>query len=170
MKRDLYAGVDPGKTGAVGFVDVNGAFVAVHDCPDTEDGCSDLMREYGDRVIMATFEKPTAWAGVSQRQGIASTMKFGMGYGIWKGIFACFRIPREEITAAKWQKIKSPMPKPKDTKERKQQSRDKARQLFPDAPITLKKHEGRAEALLIAEFGRREHLGLGTSGGKRRRR
>ena len=122
--------------------------MAVHDCPDTEDGCSDLMREYEDRIIMATFEKPTAWAGVSQRQGIASTMKFGIGYGIWK----------------------SPMPKVEKTAERKKQSRDKARQLFPDAPITLKKHEGRAEALLIAEFGRREHLGLGTSGGKRRRR
>ena len=49
-------------------------------------------------------------------------------------------------------------------------TRIKARQLFPDAPITLKKHDGRAEALLIAEFGRREHLGLETSGGKRRRR
>jgi hypothetical protein len=86
-------------------------------------------------------------------------MKFGKNKGVWRGVLAAFGIPRQYVTSVEWQKIKGPRPKHTSRKEKKEQSIRVARELWPEVPITLKKHADRAEALLIAEYGRRKFLG-----------
>ena len=152
--KDLYAGLDPGKSGAFGLVDLEGKFVAVYDNPETDDEVADLVAKYEERIVMVTIEKAQAFP----KQGVASSFNYGIAYGVWRGAFALAMIPRQDVHANKWQAIKQPAPKPKDLNEKKKQSRERARQLWPEAPINKKKHDGRAEALLITEWGRRELL------------
>ena len=84
------------------------------------------------------------------KQGVASSFKFGMGFGIWLGILAALRLPHELVTPQAWKKLMlAGMPKEKDA------SRQRAMQLFPDVDLSLKRHHGRADALLIAEWLRR---------------
>ena len=74
----------------------------------------------------------------------------GQGLGIWKGIFAALGIPCDMVTPQRWKKLlMDGMGKKKDA------SRLRASQLFPDVGFPRKKDHGRAEALLIAEYLRR---------------
>jgi hypothetical protein len=162
--KQYFVGIDPGKNGAVGVVDKDGRFVAVHDCPDTDDGFVTIINEYrkpptGDNIIfirMCTLEKIQAMP----KQGVTSCVNFGKNKGVWRGILAALAIPRQFVTSREWQKVKGPMPKAKSKKDKKQQSRQVAKELWPECPVTLVKHSDRAEALLIAEYGRRKFLGL----------
>jgi crossover junction endodeoxyribonuclease RuvC len=77
---------------------------------------------------------------------------FGKNYGTWLGIMAALKIPHQQVSPATWKKsILSDMGKEKDA------SRVKAMQLFPNSQrdLYLKKHHGRADALLMAEWARR---------------
>ncbi|MGL4498487.1 MAG: hypothetical protein ACRCU2_05435 [Planktothrix sp.] len=86
-------------------------------------------------------------------QGVTSMFSFGMGYGIWLGIIAALSIPVEFVTPQTWKKHYS-------LGSDKESSRVTALQLFPSQSenLKLKKHHGRAEALLLAEFLRRKLL------------
>ena len=68
---------------------------------------------------------------------------------------ACQRInaPLLLITAAVWKRAMG-------LSQDKAASLDKARLLFPDASLDRKKDHNRAEALLIAEYGRRHLAGV----------
>ena len=86
-------------------------------------------------------------------QGVASMFSMGEGFGIWQGILQAFFMPTTFITPQAWKKaLMAGMPKEKDA------SRIRAIQLFPSVAeeLKLKKHHGRADALLIAEFLRRQ--------------
>ena len=76
-------------------------------------------------------------------------INYGVGYGIWIGILAALNIPYTEVHPVTWKsKIMAGMGKEKDA------SIARAKQLYPTADLSLKKHHGRADALLIAHFGR----------------
>jgi crossover junction endodeoxyribonuclease RuvC len=69
------------------------------------------------------------------------------------GILAALNIPHELITPQSWKKsMMNGQPKEKDA------SRLVVMRLFPEVSdrLQLKKHHGRADALLIAEFLRRK--------------
>lgn len=71
---------------------------------------------------------------------------------MWKGIIAAYRLPLELPSPQRWKKeMMADMGKDKDA------SRLRAIQLFPVVANRLdrKKDDGRAEALLLAEYGRR---------------
>src|SRR5438132_2118900 len=83
-------------------------------------------------------------------QGVVSTFGFGRGLGLWEGILAALRIPYQLIPPQRWKAaMLHGMGKEKDA------SRIAAQRLFPNADLSLRKHHGRAEALLLAEFLRR---------------
>lgn len=83
-------------------------------------------------------------------QGVTSMFSMGRGLGIWQGLLAAFEIPYTMITPQRWKKtLMDGMPKGKES------SIVRAKQLFPGAELTLKKHHNRADALLIAEYLRR---------------
>jgi len=90
---------------------------------------------------------------------VASSFNFGMGYGMWIGIVVGLGLPYELVTPQRWQKeMLAGMQGGKDA------SCIRAQELFPEADLRLgprskKLHDGRADALLLAEFGRRTHGG-----------
>lgn len=85
-------------------------------------------------------------------QGVASSFSFGYGLGLWVGIVVALEIPYEMVTPQRWKGVMmNGQGKEKDA------ARYRAQQLFPTIADQLarKKDDGRAEALLIAEYGRR---------------
>lgn len=93
-------------------------------------------------------------------QGVASSFKFGMGYGALQMALTALKIPFETVSPQKWQKalgIRS-----RDKKESKTQFKNrlkiKAQQLFPkhSSQINL----STCDAILIAEYGRRKEKGV----------
>jgi len=77
------------------------------------------------------------------KQGIASAFTFGAGLGSILATVQTLRLPLELVTPATWKRALG-------LGAEKRASLDKARLLFPSAPLDLAKHDGRAEALLIA--------------------
>lgn len=91
---------------------------------------------------------------VMPKQGIAATGAYMMSYGLIVGILVGMRIPYTEVVAKTWKKVMMD-----GMGAEKSMSRVRARQLFPCMTFPKVSDEGKAEALLIAEFGRRS-LGL----------
>lgn len=86
-------------------------------------------------------------------QGVASSFQFGCGYGSILGVLQATLISMVLVTPAVWKRSYG---LGKD----KHASLHKARLMWPRADLRLAKHEGRAEALLIAEYGRRHMAGV----------
>ncbi len=82
------------------------------------------------------------------RQGIASAFQFGVGFGSVLSVLQALHISLEFVTPAVWKRAYG-------LSRDKHASLFKARLMFPTAELNLAKHDGRAEALLIAEYGRR---------------
>jgi hypothetical protein len=95
---------------------------------------------------MATIEHQQ----VMQNDGPNQAFMTGGGYYLWKGIFCALQIPREYVRPADW-KAKMMLGASKDL------SRSRCAQLFPDlTPMLVHKNDhDRAEAVLLAEYGRR---------------
>jgi hypothetical protein len=108
--------------------------------------------------LMVTIEKsqPMPPMGASKKVGHGSIASFSLGYsfGVWIGILASLEIPYQLVAPATWKAALM-----KDSPKEKDASRIVADRLFPgqrDNWWPLKKHHGRADALLIAEWGRRQ--------------
>ena len=107
MTAYLYSGVDPGWTGALGFLeDIEGQEVAeVHDMPVREQGnhkrvdrprVKGIIRGYGDRRIVAAVERvgtrpkedkdPITGKKISRKEGAAGMVRFGQGQGEVLGV------------------------------------------------------------------------------------
>jgi len=82
-------------------------------------------------------------------QGVTSMFNMGYGLGALHAIFTCLYIRTVRVRPQAWKKEFGLIKKEKGDSIRV------AQELFPLADITLKKHHGRAEALLMAEYGRR---------------
>jgi len=90
------------------------------------------------------------------KNGAVGAFKFATGYGIWLGIIAACDLRLERVTPQRWRKaMLEGLPKGKGA------SFQRALELFPDQAsfLTRKKDDGRAEALLIAEYARRTFAG-----------
>ena len=151
----MYLGIDPGLSGAWGLIDHNGKYQS----------CGDMLNN-GNHILSRAV-----WAEMSQaidrqdleivieavhampKQGVSSTFKFGMAYGAAISIAERFNCPWHLVTPQKWKKLLK-------LDSDKNNSLALARELWPNAPLHLKKHNGRAESLLLAEYIRREQLGL----------
>ena len=153
------AGIDPGLSGAIAVLD--GATVRCVDAPTLAvksgkktrqhfdlQAMTRILREHGpDHVFIESVHSMPA-------QGVASSFQFGMGFGMWQGILAALGIPYTLITPQRWKKMMLA-----DMGSEKSAARLRAGQLFPAAAeqFARVKDDGRAEAVLIAEYGRRVH-------------
>jgi crossover junction endodeoxyribonuclease RuvC len=100
---------------------------------------------------LAIIEKVASMSG----QGVASTFKFGQGYGALLGIVAALKIPTELATPQRWKGVVlAGTTKDKDT------AIAYCRRIFPDVPLIMpgcrKPHDGVADALCLLQFGLRE--------------
>lgn len=156
MKKII--GIDPGFSGAIAVLDPANDRTHVYDMPTLESGkrteinlaqLVEILRSecrFDNGGVLVVLEK----VGAMPKQGVSSTFRFGEGYGAIKGILAALAVPYELSTPQAWKRVMmNGMPKEKDA------SRLRAIQLFPDVDLSLKKHHGRADALLLAEYARR---------------
>ena len=159
----IYIGIDPGLSGAVAWLTDIDPYVRseVSDTPTALVEGETTKRKYLVPA-MATLLKP--YAGRKDvlavlenvhsmpKQGVASSFCFGEGKGMWEGILAAFEIPVELVSPQRWKKEIMA-----DQGKEKSAARFKAMSLFPSLADQLKlvKHDGRAEAMLMAEFARR---------------
>ncbi len=157
QQRRKFIGIDPGLTGAVAILPDGLLF----DTPIAEVRRGKRTKRVYLETQMAAILRPYAGGQTyafleavhaMPEQGVASMFGFGEGFGSWKGILAALEIPVTMVTPQAWKKALMPgMGREKDA------ARVRALQLYPQlAPLLkLKRDIGRADALLIAEYGRR---------------
>jgi crossover junction endodeoxyribonuclease RuvC len=157
--RSVYVGVDPGASGAIAvlwpadggriwdveFHDMNGSVL------DMIEFLRSVKARAEGRDIVAAIENVNSFG-----MGRQSAFKFGASWGSVRTavLGAGFKLAAEP-TAGQWKRtIFGSTLKGLDKKALKTASRDKARQLYPQAADDLArvKDADRAEALLIAEY------------------
>jgi Holliday junction resolvasome RuvABC endonuclease subunit len=138
-----YLGIDPGMSGALAVVLYNGELWWVEDMPNPLHGAAVVDLLDRDGPYRAAIEDVHSMPG----QGVSSTFKFGMGFGIVLGALGARRIPYTLVTPNRWKKAQR-VTADKDT------SRARACQLWPAhaSKFARKKDNGRAEAALIAHW------------------
>lgn len=161
MSTEYFIGIDPGLSGAVAIISSDGE-ATIHDTPTTkvksgkknknmyvESLMADILRQYAGDNVEVKLEK----AQSMPKQGVASTFSTGEGYGLWRGILAALRMPYTIVTSQKWKKaMMDGMGKEKSA------SCYRGQQLFPSVELFGPQggaKDGRGDALLIAEYGRR---------------
>jgi hypothetical protein len=150
-------GIDPGLAGAVAVLGANGTLEALDDTPVLTlkvqrgtrqvydvPGMTALLRPYAGLHVHVLIEESQPMPG----QGTRSMFTTGYGYGLWIGLLTTLQLPYTPIRPGIWKRA---LALGKD----KEASRLRAMQLYPGADLRLKKHHGRAEALLLASYGLR---------------
>lgn len=171
----MIIGIDPGLTGAIAVIGDDGTGIAVHDMPTmpwTKDGkkhmvdpaaLTELLRQYLYDGNVAVFTErvqamPRSVGGREVKMGSASSFNFGTGFGMINGVVAALTsgvltrsgdvLANELVTPVVWKRYSGLIGTKKDA------ARVMAQKQWPDLELHLKKHSGRADALLIAEYGR----------------
>lgn len=152
----IVAGIDPGLSGAVAFLDAaSGSVIDIADMPTLmlsrggkakrELDAHALARLIGESVPGHAFIEQV---GAMPGQGVSSVFSFGKSYGVVIGILAALGVPMTFVAPAVWKKALG-VPAVKDG------ARARASQLMPSVASQwpLVKHDGRAEAALIGHYG-----------------
>ena len=165
-------GIDPGITGGLAYIGQDGT-VDVRDMPVFDDGLSDKPRKtksgrkksttsgrqpdpyvIGDLIRLwqpsaIYIEKVRAMPKHGQREGTTSMFNFGTSAGVVFGAAGALGVPVWFVEAPRWKRDQGLIGKTKDA------SRLLAIKKYPRVASNLKrkKDNGRAEALLIADFG-----------------
>lgn len=140
-------GIDPGLSGALAFYFTDQpSLITAEDVPVA-----------GGEIDVATLAQRLAQmrpdvcfverVGAMPKQGVASTFKFGMAFGMVRGVVAAAGIPMHLVTPPVWKKhfrLDSD----------KEKARALALRLWPSSTcFGRKKDHGRAEAALLARYG-----------------
>jgi hypothetical protein len=150
----ITIGIDPGLTGAISFIgqgrDAAEPICSVYDLPIICDGALSWIDGSQLRSMILTARDGPCVAVVERvsampKQGVASSFKFGSVLGSVLGVLGAIGIPIEFVSASKWKRELG-------LSSDKLACLHKARLLFPDCELHLRKHDGRAEALLIAHW------------------
>lgn len=155
MKILSYWGIDPGLKGGLALILPETGEVHAYPMPvagDELDGglLASGLRRYPGGV--AVVEKVGAMPG----QGLSSTFKFGKGYGTVLGVCAALGLRVELVTPQKWKgEVLAGTTKDKDA------AVAYCRRVFPAVELVLPRcrvpHDGMADALCLAEYGRRTY-------------
>lgn len=168
----IYYGIDPGSTGCIAQLGP-GDFIGFFDCPvvtmkSGRTRCSPLgMAQCADGMWLLLCQNGGGRVTIEEvhaMPGNGSIASFGLGfsYGAWLGaLMGCGLMSRTvgTVTPQRWKKdMIGEIPKDLPGSAKKEIGRLKAIELFPAAAeqLKLKKHHNRADALLIAAWGR-EH-------------
>ncbi len=149
MSSPIHIGIDCGyRTGGVALIGDN--WQEVHDLPTYDEGGVDVIALMDiltsvENVAHIYIERQQAMP----KQGVVSMFKLGHAYGQIIATVALSKCPWTTVTPVTWKRSMN-LPRDKDA------ARRMAQQWFPDLASQLKrkKDEHRAEALLIALYGR----------------
>lgn len=153
----MKIGIDPGISGAIALLGKEHEFISFCDMPVFADGkhlqvnaaelgkiIANWLELYPSQYpVTAYLEKVSAMPG----QGVTSMFGFGTSYGIVLGVLGALQVPTVLVTPHVWKKKAGLIGQEKDA------ARTLAQRLYPKAPLSLKKHIGRADAMMIARFG-----------------
>ncbi len=149
----IFIGIDPGQKGAIGMIQLH----TLNDHEETYDmviqgkELYSILRNIKDGHGVPVFCVLEA-AQPMPKQGVKGIFTYGIGYGKIKAVLEILEIPFQEIHPSKWKKEFSL------NKKGKAGSIKVAQQLFPNISFETERGrllDGRAEALLLAEYGRR---------------
>lgn len=158
----IFLGIDPGLDGAAVALRDDGAILSVFDTP-TLIVSGKGKRDYDVRAMrtwLGAFAPESCNVAIEHQQafpgqGVTSMFSLGRGYGLWLGLLAGLGFSYSPISPVRWRKaMLDGLPKGKDT------GRLRAMQLFPSASLSRKKDHGRSDALLLAEYLRRQLGGM----------
>jgi len=152
-------GIDPGLYGAVAVLFDDGRFRNFYDMPIMPNGAGKAKIKFQVNPAalywimlegigsMATFV--AYMENVSSMPRDAQSIAFSLGdsVGAIRGVLASLNIPLTLVRPAEWKREFGLL------KKDKQFALTAAQQLYPLAPLHLKKHVNRADALLIARYG-----------------
>lgn len=143
---EIFA-VDPGLNGAWACLDFEGKFIATGEIPRFSNlidgvGFANIVEKHKPKQLI--IERVSSMP----KQGVASVFTFGTAYGMVIGVACGAKIPFHLVTPMRWKTHFKLIGRDKDA------SRERAIQLFPAAAkfLELKKHHGRADALLLARY------------------
>lgn len=153
MNSLTIIGIDPGQSGGIARW-VMGGMVG-YKMPETERDIYDTLItcHADDASAIVYIESVHSFPG----QGVASSFKFGQGYGFLRGLITALGVRVEHVSPQKWQKYyglkpRSQCPGSTDSeraRHHKHLLKAKAQQLFPKLDVTL----ATCDALLIAHYG-----------------
>ena len=176
----IFCGIDPGNQGALCYIDEDRRVLKFYDTPlltvETRKTKRKVMNAQaarmllegiiemrGTEVVYAVIEKVAPMPSLHEedkgaKMGATSAFNYGKGVGIWIGLLVGLQIPFTEVHPMTWKASLM-----RDSAKGKGASILKATQLYPSSAkdLTRIKDHGRADALLLAEWGRR------SLGGKR---
>lgn len=143
-------GIDPGVSGAVAFYFPDyPARIAVYDAPSVgkeinAPAFAELIHQY--KPTICYIESVNAMP----KQGVTSSFNFGQAYGCIRGVVAACGVPTILVSPRKWKAFFA-------LDSDKEKSRRLAIMKWPESnQFNLKKHDGRAEAALIALYGSKQ--------------
>jgi crossover junction endodeoxyribonuclease RuvC len=152
-KIKVCMGIDPGISGAIACVTLDGLRANVWDMPTETRGKKQALSPGGLAELFRTIRNDVHVASVALElvgsmpaQGIASAFNFGETFGLIKGVIAANQFVYTLVRPTMWKRDYGLLNKDKD------ESRTTAMKLFPHSAgqLTLKKNVDRAEAMLIA--------------------
>ena len=148
MKK-AYVGIDPGKYGAAALLAPDK--IHLHDWDNAARAGEVMAAWANDYRLTVAIEKVTS----QKTDGHAFAFRFGVNFGIWQGICAGLLIDPHLIHFSTWQSKVLPGWNKKGV-DNKATALKIVRELYPSAKnaIFLKKHNGRADALLLADFAK----------------
>ena len=148
----IFIGVDPGKSGAMAFIYKDDNIVTVSAIAYDKDAYLEAIKKMTNSglPIKCCIERVNAMPG----QGVTSMFNFGLNYGWLLGILEANEIPYETVLPKKW---KAEFGLTGD----KANSIEVCKRMFPKVSLLRnecckKDDDGKAEALLMAEYARRK--------------
>ena len=150
-------GIDPGSTGAIAILGGDGCPI-VWDLPTAKIGGSTQISPQGLAALLSVIG-PVKRIFVedvhANAMSYVGNFTLGLAVGVIHGVCGAMERPVQRIQPKDWQRAVGVATIPK--KERKNAHRQLAMEIFPELYDQLKlvSHHNRADALLIAEAGRR---------------
>ena len=155
----LYAGIDPGGSGGIAFMNEEKSYVIAYKMPATPYEFVALIKKeislhQNAMVVDLSKIEIVRFAFVEKvhsmpKQGVASTFKFGTNFGMIQGVLAALDISHDLVPPGVWQrKMKAASGGDKNV------TKAIAQRRFPNAktPTTRGITHAIADALLIAEY------------------
>lgn len=151
----IYIGIDPGKNGGIACIGDSKNNSQAY--PYSDDVLINSLGSVCTQCLRNDVICYLEHVHAMPKQGVSSTFNFGMNFGFIQGVLKAYGIPYELVTPQKWKKEFS-------CTSDKNTSIEVCKRLFPNVNLKAtdsckKDHDGMAEALLIAEYGRRHYNG-----------
>lgn len=144
----IYIGIDPGKDGAMAVIDTDQDSVVIY---HWDDDYNSALNNYIDNKCVCYIERVRS----QPNNGVKAAFTFGENYGYIRGLLESRSIGYQTVPPQTWKKEFS-------LDNDKKKSIECAKRLFPNVDLKRTErcktdHDGKAEALLIAEYCRRHY-------------